>query len=74
LRIEIEQFSSGWSGLRILMTKQEAKAMRELLLSLEAEEIGHFHASSLDQSVAQPGVADIEFSLLALHEPSNAAL
>lgn len=56
------------------MTKQEAKAMRELLLSLEAEEIGHFHASSLDQSVAQPGVADIEFSLLALHEPSNAAL
>jgi hypothetical protein len=48
LRIEIEQFSSGWSGLRIMMTNQEAKAMRELLLSLEAEEIGHFHAYSLD--------------------------
>jgi len=73
MRIDVERFESGWIGLQFIMTKEESAKLRKLLLALESEEIDHFHTHALDLD-GEPGVVDVEFSLLGPDEMSNTAI
>lgn len=73
MKIETEQFESGWIGMRIMLTQQECASLRGLLHALETGEVGHFHAHATDYD-GTPGIADVEFSLLGAGQSGNAAL
>jgi hypothetical protein len=74
MKIELEEFESGWAGLRIACKGHEIDELIRLLTALRNEQVGHFHCRSLFLENENQGVADIEFSLLGECEVDNAAV
>ncbi|HMO85940.1 MAG TPA: hypothetical protein PKC18_13585 [Lacipirellulaceae bacterium] len=65
-----ETFESGWLGVYVALTREEAAALIDRLHRLIDGRIDHFHFGR-DDFASDAGVADIEFSLRGETEPDN---
>ncbi len=68
MKVQIEDFQTGWYGLSIGVKKGDIKALITALKQLE-ENQGHFHLTS--DMVGDGGVADIEIFLQEESEVNN---
>lgn len=59
--VEIDDFETGWYGMRISVRKNEIDILIEQLRQLKKDENKHFHISS--DYEGEGGVGDIEFSV-----------
>ena len=69
MHVEIEDWKSGWSGLRIGIDPIEIDRLIELLVLIKNDPEQHFHISSDYKSIG--GVGDIEFSIRDESESHN---
>ncbi len=58
---ELEDFKTGWYGIRISIREKEIDILIEQLKKLKREKNQHFHLSSTFEG--ESGVGDIEFSM-----------
>jgi hypothetical protein len=63
MNIMVDRFPSGWIGLSIEMSVDEIDELVDRLNSLKEGRNTHFHIRSNEMD-GEPGVADIEFSML----------
>ena len=59
MNVELEDYETGWYGIKIGIKESEIDIMIERLKSLKKEKDRHFHLSSSFEE--EGGVADIEF-------------
>ena len=67
---EIENYKTGWYGIRLRFDSEEIKKLIESLQLLNEGEFGHFHFENLDFT-RKEGIADIEISLKGKDEHDN---
>ena len=59
MNVELENYETGWYGIKIGMKENEIDIMIEKLKLIKKEKDRHFHLSSSFEE--ESGVADIEF-------------
>ncbi|MEN0040676.1 MAG: hypothetical protein AAF764_04995 [Pseudomonadota bacterium] len=74
MRVDLEDFGTGWVGLQIGIEDQEIDKLIGLLASLRTGDLDHFHIFSTSFEEQKNGVADIQFSKAIGGEASNADL
>lgn len=72
MRVELEDWKNGSSGLHIGVSKAELPRLIELLQILHADPEQHFHISSDNQAAG--GIGDIEIYVKAPEEKDNMRL
>jgi hypothetical protein len=73
LRAEIEILDSGWAGLQFRLMPNDIDRLISALRQIREGDLGHFHFRCDDFSGA-PGVADVQFSLMAPNDRENLVL
>ena len=69
MKVEREDFESGWSDVSIGLSKGEIDEFIDLLERLQKDEIGHFHFRSEFNDDSR--ISDIEFSKKGIEEKDN---
>lgn len=70
---EHELHTSGWVTLNFAFTPAEIDELIEQLQRLKAGELSHFHFRR-DEFPEEPGIADVEISMMGEDEVSNMKL
>jgi hypothetical protein len=63
MKASLEKFESGWVGLSLGVRPAEIDTLIAKLEALRNGNLGHFHLRNDDLS-GQPGLADVEISLM----------
>ena len=70
MKVEIDKFESGWVGLFIMVKPSEIDLLVSRLIELKSDALDHFHFRTCEYG-REPGVADIEISLLGEDQSEN---
>ncbi len=69
MRIELEDFGTGWYQLHVALKEQDIDSLVAQLLMLKDNKDQHFHASS--DYEGEGGIGDIEFYVQSADEQDN---
>jgi hypothetical protein len=69
MKVEREDFESGWSDISVKLSRNEVDRAIELLRELKEGNIGHFHMASRHDDDSR--ISDIEFSIAGEEEKHN---
>jgi hypothetical protein len=72
MRVDIEDFTTGWFGLTVGLTRPEIDAFIQRLIAIRDDPSGHFHFRSNYEGSG--GVGDIEFYVRSPEEPNNMSI
>ena len=72
MRVEQDDFGTGWSQIHFGIKKDEIDCLIELLKVLKTDDSQHFHLSSSYEG--ENGIGDIEFYIQDVNEEDNIML
>ena len=72
MRTEIEDFGTGWYGIRLQLKDEDIDRLIEFLRAVKADPAYHFHVFSTAMDDQKCGIADIEFAIQSDDVVNNA--
>jgi hypothetical protein len=71
MNTKIVKMSTGWVDVSIALTHEEIDRLRQNLLELQSGKLEHFHIWRTDFDTEEPGIMDIEFTIMGKDERHN---